>query len=191
MRLKNTIIYLFGFPGTGKYTIAREIARQGDFVLLDNHLINNPVFSVMRPDGKTRFPPEIWENCKRVWGIVWDTIHTVAPADNSYVLTNQLTENEPGDRAWFAEIAAQAGRKNAVFLPVRLLCDEAELRRRVVNEDRRARMKMTDADRVSAYVRDDKVLEPDHPGLMTLDVTAISPQEAAMLILKRAADLGR
>jgi shikimate kinase len=39
--LQNTIIVLFGFAGTGKYTIGRELARLTGAKLIDNHLINN------------------------------------------------------------------------------------------------------------------------------------------------------
>ncbi len=46
--MKNTIMYLIGYGGTGKYTIAKEIAALTGAVVVDNHLINNPVFSVVR-----------------------------------------------------------------------------------------------------------------------------------------------
>jgi predicted kinase len=45
--MKNTIVYLIGYAGTGKYTIAREIAGLTGAVIVDNQLINNPVFSVV------------------------------------------------------------------------------------------------------------------------------------------------
>jgi adenylate kinase family enzyme len=52
--MAGNIVHLIGSPGVGKLTIARKIIRQRpDFVLADNHLINNPVFSVVKADGKT------------------------------------------------------------------------------------------------------------------------------------------
>lgn len=36
-------LYLIGFAGTGKYTIAKELAKVG-YKLVDNHLINNSIF---------------------------------------------------------------------------------------------------------------------------------------------------
>jgi len=186
MKFENTIIYLFGFPGTGKYTIAREIVKQANFVLLDNHLINNPVFSVIRPDGKTKLPEAVWDNCKKIWNVVWDSIHTIAPPEANYVLTNQMTEQTEGDREWFFEIAAHAEKRGSTFLPVRLLCSEEELRRRIVMPDRRERMKMIDPEGVSRYYNEDSVLKPDHPDLFELDVTEIPASEAASIILERA-----
>ncbi|HBR69218.1 MAG TPA: hypothetical protein DEA55_07580 [Rhodospirillaceae bacterium] len=186
MQFENTIIYLFGFPGTGKYTIAKEIVRQANFVLVDNHLINNPVFSIIRQDGVTKITPEVWSNCKKIWEIVWDTIHCVAPSSANYVLTNHLAEQDEGDREWFYRVVAHVEKKGAAFLPVRLLCAEEELRQRIVMPDRRERMKMTDTERLAQYYRDYSVLKPDHPNLFELDVTSISADEAAKIILKKA-----
>jgi hypothetical protein len=46
------IVHLIGFPGAGKLTVAREVARLGDaagrrVVVVDNHLSGNPVLSVL------------------------------------------------------------------------------------------------------------------------------------------------
>lgn len=186
MQFENTIIYLFGFPGTGKYTIAKEIVRQANFVLVDNHLINNPVFSVIRQDGVTKITPEVWSNCKKIWEIVWDTIHHIGSPAANYVLTNHLAEQDEGDREWFYRIVAHVEKKRAAFLPVRLLCSEEELRRRIVMPERRERMKITDTERLSQYYRDYSVLKPDRMDLFELDVTNIPASEAARIILKKA-----
>ena len=49
--MKNTIVYLIGYAGTGKYTIAKEIAVLTGAVIVDNQLINTPIFSVIAADG--------------------------------------------------------------------------------------------------------------------------------------------
>ncbi|HEX6477597.1 MAG TPA: hypothetical protein VF043_02040 [Ktedonobacteraceae bacterium] len=53
--MQNTIVYLIGYAGTGKYTIAKELARLTGAVIVDNHLINNPVFSIVGASGNTPF----------------------------------------------------------------------------------------------------------------------------------------
>lgn len=40
-------LYLIGFAGTGKYTIAKELVKFG-YKVIDNHLINNPIFSLYK-----------------------------------------------------------------------------------------------------------------------------------------------
>ena len=64
--MQSTIVYLIGFAGTGKHTIALEICRLTGARLVDNHLINNPVFSLIQADGKTRLPETVW---KKTWAI--------------------------------------------------------------------------------------------------------------------------
>jgi hypothetical protein len=45
--MQNTIVYLIGYAGTGKYTIAKELVLLTGAVIVDNQLINSPVFSVV------------------------------------------------------------------------------------------------------------------------------------------------
>ena len=109
--IENTIIYLLGFPGTGKYTIAREIcAQQANFKLVDNHLINIPLFSLIENDGKTPLPPRIWDNVGKIWEAVLDTIIHIAPANYSFVLTNALSDQGDTDRPWFERVVKGRGR---------------------------------------------------------------------------------
>ena len=49
--MNGTIIYLFGFAGCGKLTIAKAIQLKLDCILVDNHRINNVIFSLIDPDG--------------------------------------------------------------------------------------------------------------------------------------------
>ena len=53
------IIYLIGKPGTGKYTIAQELAKFG-FIVCDNQLINNPIFTLLNYDGFSKIPEIGW-----------------------------------------------------------------------------------------------------------------------------------
>ncbi|MCD8491927.1 MAG: hypothetical protein LRY51_08510 [Geovibrio sp.] len=110
--MKNTIIYLLGFPGTGKYTIAKEICAQADVRLVDNHLVNNPLFSLIWQDGTTPLPPRIWDNIGKVWEAVLDTIVHISAPDTSFVLTNALTDQGGVDRGWYERV--QKARKSGM-----------------------------------------------------------------------------
>ena len=72
--MNTVILYLIGFAGTGKLTIANEILERSPFLLVDNHFINNVVFSLIDTDGKSPLPPRVWENTRKVRSIVFDTI---------------------------------------------------------------------------------------------------------------------
>ena len=90
----NHIIYLIGFPGTGKYTIAKEIAKKANFKVIDNHLINNPILSVLEIDRKTKVPSEIWKKISEVKEIVFDTILNYSAENANFIFTNHLVEGE-------------------------------------------------------------------------------------------------
>jgi hypothetical protein len=184
--MKNTIIYLLGFPGTGKYTIAKEICKQADFRLVDNHLINNPLFTLIENDGKTLLPQRIWDNVGRIWEAVMDTIIHISPPHYSFVLTNALSDQGENDRAWFERVKSAAEQKKAVFVPVRLSCSVEEMEKRIVQPDRKARMKETNPESPKRNAENHTVLSVDHPNLLNLDVTNLTPGNAAAAILNHA-----
>lgn len=182
--MENTILYLIGFPGTGKLTIAEEIRRrEPGFRLLHNHLINDPLFTVIELDGKTPIHGRVWENQLKIWRAVLDTIIHVSPARFSFLFTNYLSQNDPRDIEWFGEVRDMAANRRARFVPVRLTIDPEEHARRIVTEERGARMKQTDPDAPARYARDHQLIRVDHPNCLDLDVTDLSARIAAERVL--------
>ena len=47
------VVYLVGFAGTGKLTIATELALRIDARVVDNQWVNNPIFGLVQTDGVT------------------------------------------------------------------------------------------------------------------------------------------
>lgn len=186
MPLKNTMIYLIGFPGVGKYTTALEICAQADFKLVDNHLINNPVFGLIEMDGKTKLPDTVWSNTRRIRDAVLDTMIHISPPDYSFVLTNMLLESDPQDRRWFEDVENVARARGATFVPVVLSCALEEHKKRIVTADRAARFKEIDSARPQRLHETESVLKIEHPNMLALDVTDISPVRAADIILEHA-----
>lgn len=190
MSYDSTMIYLLGYPGTGKYTIGKEICRlDTHFRLIDNHLINNPIFSIIYADGVTPLPVNVWENVEKIWLAVLDTMVNVSPPDFSFVLTNVLFDVD-GDKAWFEKMADVAAAKNAKFVPVLLRIDVDEHEQRIVQPDRKLRMKETDPNSPKRYALLDNIYVPDHPNLLTLDVSKINAEDAAKTILNYCHQVG-
>ncbi len=190
MQFDSTIIYLMGYPGTGKYTIGKEICRQDPrFRLVDNHLVNNPIFSIIHIDGVTPLPYKIWENVGKIWDAVMDTLVHLSPIDFNFVLTNALFDSE-GDKAWFEEIQSMAAARNAKFIPVLLRISVEEHQKRISNLDRKERMKESDPKSPQRYALLDNIYIPDHPNLLTLDVSDIPAEEASKIILNYAGQAG-
>lgn len=183
---------LLGFPGTGKYTVAQalvaELSRQGQIVkLVDSHYVNNPVFGLVHQDGSTPLPAETWPIVQRVRDALLDTIEQLSPVDYSFVFTNYITEpeaTEPYVAGYLQRLERIAQARGGRLQVTRLTCDIDELCRRIVGPDRVTRMKMTDAKRVWELAGAATLYDP--PGALTLDITSMPPEQAALRIVEQA-----
>ena len=77
--------------------------------LIDNHLINNPVFKVVNPDGITPLPDGVWDKVKAVRAIVYEAIRELSPPELSFVFTIELFERSPGDQRAFLDLEELSG----------------------------------------------------------------------------------
>ena len=178
--MTNTLIYLIGHPGVGKYTIAKEIAALTGARIVDNQSINNPIFSVV----DTPFPKGVWQRITQVRAAVLETVATLSPPDWNFVLTNMLMNNAQSLSAYHSVLEV-AELRGATFIPVRLLCDSQEHVKRIAQPDRAKRMKDTHPETARAS-SPERLYEPTHPNTLTLDVTHLSAIEAASIIIQYA-----
>lgn len=177
------MIVLIGFAGTGKYTVGRELCQLTGAKLIDNHLINNPVFKVVNPDGITPLPAAIWEKVKAVRAIVYGAIRELSPPELSFVFTIELLESSPGDHQAFADLERLAEDRNSLFVPIRLLCDVDELCKRVTEPSRLNMLKSISPEFARKKSANESVLSLNHPHTLTIDVTTKSPCDTAETIL--------
>ncbi|MEO8685303.1 MAG: hypothetical protein ABI414_10755, partial [Devosia sp.] len=141
--MNNTIIYLIGHYGVGKLTIAKAICAATDARLFDNHLANNVVFSLIRASSKTPLPERVWGLIGVIRDQAFLAIEELTPPATSFVLTNCLLENDPGDRAAYEKVEAVAARRGNVFVPVRLTASDAAHAARLPSAERGANFKST------------------------------------------------
>jgi hypothetical protein len=195
--LKNTFFYLLGFPGTGKLTIAKEILKQEQQAaiaqgeepvirLVDNHLINNPIFNIVKLDG-SKLPEKVWENTGKIWDVVFETMTELSPADMSFIQTNALANEDPTDVRLFNKVAKVAAARKAHFVPVRLLCAQDELEKRITSPERKAKLKDTNPNTIKEQYNSFSVITPQGMDYLDLDVTSLSPQDSAQKIRAYAA----
>jgi predicted kinase len=186
MELDNTIIYLIGIPAVGKYTVAKEIGRMTGARVVDNQLINTPVFSVLGYDGTDAFPfPQgAWAQIEKIHRAVLAVIRDLCPPDASFVFTNTLDAREPLDKAWFRRIERLASQRGAGFFPVWLTCEAAVIRQRKNTPDRRARLKDIDLTNISRWTEEVEVLRVPHPNALTVYTSYREPRQTAQLILE-------
>src|SRR5688572_2294545 len=138
--LANSFIYLMGVAGAGKLTVAKAIAAKTGARLVDNHLINNPIFTVVRQDGVTPLPRAVWDRTFAIRTAVLETIASLSPPEWSFVFTHEAY-GEAYDIAVYQLTRKAAAVRKAKFLPVRLVCDPDE----IANPERRVLMKSANA----------------------------------------------
>jgi predicted kinase len=185
--VRNVLVYLLGFAGTGKLTIANVLADLIGAKVVDNHWINNPIFGLIDADGKTPLPDAVWTQVGKVREAVLETIATLATPEANFVLTQELVDGDPVDQAIFQSVCEAAARRGACFIPVRLLCEEAELVRRIQAPERAGRFKCIDPADATNKSRRHAVLDPKTSTTLTLDVTTLSPEESAAAIVRHVA----
>jgi hypothetical protein len=183
--MQNTMIYLIGFAGVGKYTIAKAIRDLEPCKIVDNHYVLNPIFNLIAQDGITPLPAQVWDSAMQVRLAVLATIEHVSPKDWNFVFTNELTEDSDGSNLMlYSQIRNVAEARGARFVPVQLWCDLEEHVSRVTRPERRERMKDVDADEARDKHANHKLFMPDHANTLTLNVTGLTPQIAARTILE-------
>ena len=182
--VQNVMIHLIGPPGVGKYTIGSLVAERIGARLVDNHSVNNVIFNLVAPDGIRPLPSAIWPRVAQVRAAVLDTMIHVSPPGLSFVLTNYIRGEDPGEEAAFLQVVDVAAARGATFVPVLLSCETPVLVQRVVSEDRARRMKLIDPVRTASLNDDVPAFRTDHPNTLELDVTHVSPDEAASRIIE-------
>jgi hypothetical protein len=190
--MTNTMIYLIGFAGVGKYTIAKAIRDLESCKVVDNHYVLNPIFNLIAQDGVTPLPAQVWDNAMQVRLAVLATIEHLSPRDWNFVFTNELVADELSEDSdgsnlmLYLQILKVCEARDARFVPVRLWCDLEEHVSRVVRPEHRERMKDVDVDEARDKHANHKLFMPDHANTLTLDVTDLTPQVAAQSILDHA-----
>jgi hypothetical protein len=183
MAMETTIFHLIGRPGVGKYTVGTELARRTGARLVDNHSIANVLFNLLDQDGVKPLPDGIWPLVGQVRATVIETLLRVSPRHLSFVFTNYMRGEDEAEYAVFLEMVAVAEARASLFVPVILSCETPELVTRIVQDDRRARMKLVDPV-LGAHFNDDvPQFTSDHPNTLELDVTHTRPDAAARAII--------
>jgi hypothetical protein len=180
--MHNTIVYLIGYPGVGKLTIAKAVCERTGAKLVDNHMANNPIFSIMGADGLTSIPEAAWDRVKAIRDVLFDAILHVAPKASSFVLTNVLLDDD-GDKALFEQVGNLADQRGSLFVPVILQCEEREHLKRVTAPGRAENYKDVQPSSLKKLIAERPLLLIAHPHLLKLDTTHLSPQEATDRVL--------
>jgi AAA domain-containing protein len=170
------LIFLYGLPGTGKLTIARELAELTGYRLFHNHLTVDLLLSAFE-FGSEPFV----ELREKIWLSVFDEAATSLPA----LIFTFNPENSV--RQSFMEKTIQAVEAHGgEVLFVEVVCDPAELERRMDTEDRRQHKKLVSLELYRKLKAEGVFDSPKMPlPKLTLNSTQTSPRENASEIVAR------
>ncbi len=169
-------IYLIGFAGSGKYTIAKEIAKFG-YKVIDNQLINNPIFSLLDLDGITPISEKAWASIAIIRAAVLGFISS--DTSSNFVFTNVLYDDEI-NCALYNKVRQAAKKRNSLFIPVKLNVSFEERAKRITNPERLTRFKTTN---LAVFHLERELIKINDSHLLEMDVTDLNAAEAAKEIL--------
>lgn len=168
-------VYLIGIAGVGKYSIARELSKFG-YKVVDNHLINNPIFSLIDWDSNKPIPENAWAAVDCVREIIFDFI--AKDAHLNFVFTNELLEIEH-DRAVYHKVKTLAEQRRSLFIPVRITVSQEVHAQRIATQTRAERFKTTNVEHIKKH---DQLINIQHENLLHIDTTTLSAEQAALSI---------
>ena len=177
-RYQTCVVFLLGYPGVGKRTVGTHLAELLDGVLVDNQLINLPLLTLFKWDGKFPIPMEIWDRVAPIRTAVLGTIEDLAPKSNSYVFTNVLKDDEDG-ASQHSNLRSLAQRRGSLFLSVMLSCGIDEQVRRIDAPDRIARLKGSDPEGYRRHRQHTNLFQPPSEETMHVDTTEIDARQNA------------
>ena len=180
-RFDTCMVLFLGYPGVGKRTVGEALAGLLDGVLVDNQLINIPLLTLFKWDGKFDIPMEIWERVGPIRDAVLGTIEDLAPKSFSYVFTTVLEDDEEG-ASQYEQLRSLAERRGSLFLSVVLDCDVEEQVSRIDNPDRIARLKGSDPEGYRWHRQVTELFEPPSDEVIHMDTTSTEPADNAALI---------
>lgn len=172
------VVFLLGYPGVGKRTVGSHLAELIDGVLVDNQLINVPLLTLFKWDGKFPIPMEIWDRVGPIREAVLGTIEDLAPESNSYVFTNVLEDDEDG-ASQYDRIRSLAHRRGSLFLSVMVDCDVDEQVRRIDNPDRIALLKGSDPEGYRRHRQLTALYQPPADEVEHIDTTTVDARHNA------------
>jgi|SRR5579859_302856 len=170
------LIFLYGLPGTGKLTIARELAELTGIKLFHNHLTVDLLLSVFEFGSK----PFV-ELRESIWNAVFEEASATLPA----MIFTFNPENSVRQGFVQQTIEAVGSRGGEVFF-VEVVCDPAELERRMDTVERRNHKKLISVELFRKLHAEGVFDSPKMPKPhLTLNSSHTSPRENARTIAAR------
>ena len=168
------LVFIYGPPGVGKLSVAREVARLTGYRLFDNHVSIDCAQSVF--DFGT---PPFWNAVGKIRRAVFEE---AAAGGVSLVFT--YVYSHPGDAPHVERFCGLFEERGGGALLVRLICAREELERRLTHPDRARAGKLASLDTLRELTERLDIFSPV-PGRESLEIdnTDLPPAEVARRIV--------
>lgn len=176
------IVHLNGWPGVGKLTIGRLLAKGMGARLIHNHLLHDVAIGCTGVNDPARWP--LYEAVRHA---AYQTL-AQRPASEVFVMTNALCVGSPRECEAWGHVVDLAIARKAPLIPIVLVADVEENARRVQQADRIGR-KLADQRLLKEAIATDRIQEPDVAELLVLDVTRLEPDAAAQAVEQHLSQL--
>lgn len=168
------LIFLYGPPGVGKLTVAKELSEQTGFKILHNHLTIDLVETVFEFGtevfadlvGKLRLDLIEQAAKHKVKGLIFTMVYAYGTDDWYMRKIKSLVEKYGGKVYW-----------------VQLICSKKELLRRIKNPARRRFNKIKKTKTLLEAMKKHEMLKPvPLPNNITVENTKVNPKKTAVII---------
>ena len=166
------IIHINGWPGSGKLTVARVVARKLGARLLDNHTVHDVAGRLC-----DRYTREYWELYYQVRELAYQRVRALA-SHEVLVMTNAFALESEREREGWAAVKALAADRGVPLIAVTLQCSLEENVRRIASEERRDR-KMTDPEPLIEWRSTLTLLTDGSVRSLAIDNTSRAPDQVA------------
>ena len=174
------IVHINGWPGTGKLTIGRLLAKRLGARLIDNHMLLNPAEALFARSNPLH--ASLREQIRQTF---FDHAVRADPAE-SFVFTDALADDgyDSATFSWYLDLAAARG---ADLIAILLDCAPEENARRLISPGRSEALKLTDTAMLQRLRANYKLLRGLAERTIEIDTTNLSPEQTTAQIL---ADIG-
>lgn len=147
--MNNTILYLIGNTAAARLAVAQEVAALTGAKVVDSQDIYAPIFGLLESQKPSDVPDGAWDQVDAVRAAILKTIEALSPKSWNFVFTHAGIDI-PADIGVYRTVRDMAARRGARFLPVTLKAEKPQ-----------------------------RLLRFDEADALTVEVTAVSAQDAA------------